>query len=112
MIINRIIQEAKEAADAYNLRFVEIDRTDSIISLKLIIDNDLFIQVYGNAEKEKLNLTLVFKKKRLYGFDSGGDKYHFHPFDNPYAHIFTDKKKSIREFVQESMKFLEEKDIL
>lgn len=112
MIISTIIQEAKEAADIYNLKFVEIDRTDNIISLKLIIDNDLFIQIYGNAEKEKLNLTLVFRKKRLSGFDSEGSKCHFHPFDNPDIHTFTDNKKSIQEFVQESMTFLAEKGIL
>jgi len=109
---NKIVEEANDVADKYNLKLIEIDRTDNIISLKLLIYNDLFIQIYGNAGKDKLNLALVFKQRRLYGYDSEGGKYHCHPFDNPEGHIFVEDKKSIQEFVQESMRFLEEKDIL
>ncbi len=112
MKINRIIKEASDVADKYNLQFVEIDRTDNIVSLKLLIDNELLIQIYGNTEKDKLNLALVFKKKRLYGYDSEGGKYHCHPFDNPDGHIFINEKKSIPDFAQESMRFLEERGIL
>ncbi|MGR3311116.1 MAG: hypothetical protein ACUZ77_10100 [Candidatus Brocadiales bacterium] len=112
MKANRVIEEASDVASKYNLQLVEIDRTDKIISLKLLIDSELFIQIYGNAEKDKLNLALVFKKRRLYGYDSEGGKYHCHPFDDSDGHIFIDEKKSIQVFVQESMRFLEEKGIL
>ncbi len=112
MEISSILEEANEVAGKYNLNLVEIDRTDNIISLKLLIDNELFIQIYGNTEKDKLNLALVFKKRRLYGYDSEGSKYHSHPFYNPAEHIFVDERKTIKEFVQESLRFLEEKDIL
>lgn len=112
MKINRIIEEVNDVAKKYNLKPVEIDRTDNIISLALLIDKELFIQIYGNTEKEKLNLALVFKKRRLYGYDSEGGKYHCHPFGSPDEHIFVDEKKSIQEFTQESMMFLEERGIL
>lgn len=114
MEISGIIEEAKDVADKYNLELVEIDRTDNIISLKLLIDNDLFIQIYGNAKRDKLNLALIFKNKRLYGYDFEGGKYHCHPFDDPDGHIFVDERKSIsiQEFVQKSMRFLEENNLL
>lgn len=112
MEISRIFEEAKKVADRYNLKLTEIDRTENIISLKLLIDNELFIQIYGNSNKDKLNLALVFKKRRLYGYDSEGGRYHCHPLNDPEEHIFIEHKKSIQEFVQESMKFLEEKDLL
>ena len=112
MKIDKIIKETSDVANKYNLQFVEIDRTDNIVSLMLLIDNELFIRIYGNAEKDKLNIALVFKKKRLYGYDSEGGKYHCHPFDNPDKHIFVDEKKLIQDFAQESMSFLEEQDIL
>jgi hypothetical protein len=110
--INKIIEETNNIAEKYNLQLIEIDRTDNIISLKLLIDNELFIQIYGNSEKDKLNLALVLKNRRLYGYDSEGGKYHCHPFDNPYSHVFVDDSKSIHEFVTDSMKFLEEKELL
>jgi hypothetical protein len=69
------------------------------VNMKVFIDNELFIQIYGNTKKDKLNLALVFKRKRLYGYDSEGGTYHCHPFDDPDKHIFVDNRKSIREFL-------------
>ena len=112
MKINEIIREANGIAERYNLQVVEVDRTDNIISLKLLIDHELFIQIYENARKDKLNLALVFKERRLYGYDSEGGKYHCHPLNAPDEHIFVDERKSIQDFVQESMRFLEEREIL
>ncbi|MBI5746299.1 MAG: hypothetical protein HZA13_04790 [Nitrospirae bacterium] len=114
MEISGIIEEAKDVAGKYNLELVEIDRTDNIISLKLLIDHELFIQIYGNTGRNKLNLALVFKNKRLYGYDFEGGKYHCHPFDDPDGHISADSRRSIsiQEFVQESMRFLEENNLL
>lgn len=112
MEIKRIVDEAEIVAYEYGLKVLGIDQTENIISLKLIIDNEFFIQVYGNVKKNKLNLALVFKKRRLYGYDSEGGQYHCHPFDDPDGHIFVNTKKSIKEFVSESMKFLEEKNLL
>ncbi len=112
MEISNIIKEASNVADKYDLQLIERDRTDNIINLNLVIDNELFIQIYGNAQKDKVNLVLIFKSRRLYGFDSEGGKYHCHPLDAPDEHIFVDEIKSIEDFVQESMRFLEEKEIL
>lgn len=63
MKISGIIEEANDVADKYNLQLVEIDRTDNIISLVLLIDNELFIQIYGNIEKVKLSILLSFLKR-------------------------------------------------
>ena len=112
MQIDIIIEEASNIGEKYNLQFIEIDRTDNTISLILLIDNDLFIQIYGNTKKDKLNLALIFKERRLYGYDSEGGEYHYHPFDDPDKHIFIENVVSINDFVQESIKFLEENNIL
>jgi hypothetical protein len=112
MKINRIIEEATGIADKYKLQLVEIDSTENINSMKLVIDNELFIQIYGNESNDKLNLALVFKRKRIYGYDSEGERYHCHPFNNPDDHLFTNEKKSIQESAKESMRYLEEKGIL
>ncbi len=112
MEIDEIIQEAEDMANIHGLGFVEIDRTDNIVSVKLHIDSQIFIQIYGNSSKNKLNMALVFNNRRLYGYDSSGGRYHYHPFDAPDAHIFTDERKSIRDFVQESLKLLDESEVL
>jgi len=110
--ISSIVDEAHAVSAAFGLELVEVDRTDNTVSLKLVIDAEIFIQVYSNTRKDKLNLTLVFKKRRLYGYDSEGGKYHCHPIENPDEHTFVNQRKSIREFVEESLKLLEEKELL
>jgi uncharacterized membrane protein YjjP (DUF1212 family) len=110
--IDSIFQEAKAIAENYDITLIEIDRTENIISLDLIIDKDIFIRIYGNVHKNKINLALIFKNQRLYGFDSEGGDYHCHPIENPDNHIFIEERKSIKDFVQESMKYLEEREIL
>ena len=51
MKLSGIISEANDVAEKYNLQLVEIDSTNNIINLKLLIDNDLFIQILGNLSE-------------------------------------------------------------
>jgi hypothetical protein len=110
--INELVREAHEVAVLFGLEFVEVDKTDNTVSLKVVIDAEIVIQVYGNTQKDKLNLALVFKQRRLYGYDSEGGKYHCHPAENPEAHKMVSARKSIRAFVEESLKLLEERELL
>ena len=112
MKINDLVREAHDVVERFGLGFVELDRTDNTISLKLVIDSEIFVHVYGNTQKEKLNLTLILKQRRLYGFDSEGGKYHCHPFENPDAHVIVSDEKSMQAFVQESLNFLEKTELL
>jgi len=72
----------------------------------------IFIQVYVNEQKKKLNLALVMEKERLYGFDSEGGFYHEHPYKSPETHLKRYKTKNLEDFVFESIKILKEKGIL
>lgn len=45
MTIKTLIEEALEVAGRYNLKLIEIDRSDNNINLKLLADNKLFIQI-------------------------------------------------------------------
>lgn len=62
MEINKIIEEANTVADKYNLKLVEIDKTDNVISLKLVVDNELFIQIYGMLKRISLILPLSLSR--------------------------------------------------
>lgn len=112
MNLKDVFEQASDVANEFNLTLVELDRTNNTISLRLYIDNELFFHIYTNQAKSKLNLALVLKGERLYGHDAEGGKYHLHPFGEPDKHVFTAGIKPIREFVLESLKFLEEKNLL
>jgi hypothetical protein len=112
MEIERIIHETNNAAKQYGLAFDVIDITEHIVNLKLTIDREFFIKIYANETKDKINLALVFKMRRLYGYDREGINAHIHPFENPDKHIFISETKSIHEFIFESLQYLEEQEIL
>ena len=112
MNIDYIINEAQSIASEFGLDLEIVDITDNIVNLRLYIDVDLFVQIYANQPKNKLNLNLVFKNRRLFGHDCEGGSYHIHPFDNPKSHIFVDERADIRGFVVKALKLLEDSDLL
>ena len=112
MDIDAIISEAQSVASEFGLRLWIADITDNIADLRIYIDGELFIQVYANQLKDKLNLNLIFKNRRLCGYDSEGGRTHIHPIDAPESHIFTDKKVAVKEFTVKALKLLEEREML
>ena len=112
MSIDSIISEAQSVASDFGLRLRIIDITDNIVDLRLYIDVELFIRVYANQLKDKLNLNLILKNRRLCGYDSEGGRTHIHPIDEPESHIFIDKKVSIKEFTAKALNLLEEREML
>jgi hypothetical protein len=110
--IDAIISEAQSVALEFGLRLRAVDITDNIIDLRLYIDVELFIQVYANQHKDKLNLNLIFKNRRLCGHDTEGGRTHIHPSEAPESHIFTDKKGNIKGFTIKALKLLEERGML
>ena len=112
MRLSDIKEQAFAIAREFGFIVFEIDRTAHTINLRIIVDQDIFIQIYANARKVKLNLALTLYGDRIYGHDKEGGTYHLHPFDTPAEHLITEKEKSIREFVLESMIYLEEKGFL
>lgn len=112
MDINSILSDAQAIASEFRLRLRIIDLTNNAISLRLYFDAELFVQIYANQLKDKLNLNLVFKDKRLFGADAEGNRYHIHPDDNPEAHIFTEEKENMRSFMLKSLKVLDGKGLL
>lgn len=112
MDIKSVIDEALSIASEFGLRCKIVDITRNTVNIRLHIDENFFIQVYGNEMKSKLNLHLVFKGKRLYGADAEGNRYHVHPFEDPESHIFTEERENLRSFVTKSLEFLIKREIL
>ena len=89
----------KKAADEFGLSIKMYDQTAKTINLRIIIDREVFIQIYANIKKNKLNLALLLHGNRLYGADKEGGVYHLHPFSDPTTHVMVKTEKSILEFV-------------
>ncbi len=54
--------------------------------LRIIIDKDTLIDIYFNPDTGRKDLSLIYKKERIYGFDNLRG-WHYHPYKEPSKHI-------------------------
>ena len=106
------IHEIETIADKYGLHISIIDVTDVTVMIRLELLPSIFIQVYRNSKKNKLNMALILGGNRIYGFDSEGGFAHEHPKEDPESHVFNRREPEIEEFVLNRLNILKDKGIL
>lgn len=117
MSIEELVQEARRIIQrsTWMTQMLELDRTDHAVKLRLIIDTNLFIQVYFNSLNGTTNFVLVNAGQRIFGRDCMGGGWHKHPFENPAQHdIGKDGGRSVTltEFAHEVEQFLIQESLL
>ena len=103
--VEKVAHAIKDITDRYGLKLLELDHTDITLISRIGFSNDIFIQIYANETKEKLNMALVVAGERMYGVDKEGGFYHEHPFENPLLHVEAEPI-NIENFVIESLEIL------
>ena len=106
------IDEIETIADKYGLKISSIDVTDVTVMIRLELLPSIFIQVYRNFKRDKLNMALILGRNRIYGFDSEGGIAHEHPKEEPESHVLKQKESDIEEFFLNCLNILKEKDLL
>ena len=84
-------------AERYALKVIEIDSTDVTLMARIEIFPAIYIQIYKNFKKDKLNMALILGNDRIYGVDGEGGIYHEHPAEDPALHVFTKERLEIEE---------------
>jgi len=111
MTIDDLIIEALTAKDHFwFIQSFEITaRTDATVTLRFIIETDLFIQIFFSQRSGRFNLALIGASGRLYGRDKEHGFWHRHPFSRPEEHEATPDGVSLRpsnQFLAESEEIL------
>lgn len=112
LTLDSAYNDALEAARSFALVLRVVDRTDNTLTMLIEIDVDLVVNIYINTKKSKLNMALVWQRRRIFGVDREGGVLHMHPIEAPEAHITTERKIDIQVFLSTAMQYLEEKQIL
>ena len=107
-----LIHEIENIAKQYGLKISSLDATDVTLMVRMEIMPSMFIQVYRNLKKNKLNMALILGNNRIYGADSEGGITHEHPVEHPESHILTEKEPELEEFIIKCLRFLQDRDIL
>ncbi len=109
--ISKIVNSIKAIADRYGLKVLHLDVTDITFISRIGFSQEMFVQIYVNAKKEKLNMALIVAGERIYGIDKEGGCYHEHPFKNPLIHVQAEQIE-IEDFVVKSLEFLKRKALI
>lgn len=103
--IEDLIQTINDVSERYGLKLLYIDFTDITLISRIGFSLEIFIQIYANSKKDKLNMSLIVTDERMYGIDKEGGFYHEHPFEDPLLHIEA-KSMDIEDFVIKSLGIL------
>jgi hypothetical protein len=103
--IEDLIQTINDVSERYGLKLLYLDFTDITLISRIGFSLEIFIQIYANSKKDKLNMSLIVTDERMYGIDKEGGFYHEHPFENPLLHIDA-KSMDIEDFVIKSLEIL------
>ena len=86
--LSELWQEAQEALKTawFISSLEETERTDTTLSFRLIIREDLFVQVFSGEKSKSLYMALIEGRRRIYGIDREGNEWHVHPFEDADRH--------------------------
>lgn len=111
MDIKEFLFKIKELSSKFGLPILYLDFTDVTLIARIGNSTDVFIQIYLNTEKNKLNMALIVKGERIYGVDGQKNDYRKHPLENPTLHLSIEKI-SIEEFFFDSLEILKNSGLL
>lgn len=112
--LDRLLSELMRLLPSFSAfhSFAVLDRTDATLTVQIYIARDLYVHLYANSEKNKLNLALVHRGQRLYGEDAEGGIRHIHPFGAPDRHEAASGPPSLEAFLAKVQQHLEEQGLL
>lgn len=107
-----LVHDIINIAERYGLKIVNIDTTDVTIMARIEIFPTIYMQIYRNLKKDKLNMALILGNDRVYGVDGEGGIYHKHPAEDPTSHVPIKERLEIEEFVVRCLNILKDRRIL
>ena len=107
-----LVHDIINVAERYGLKIVNIDSTDVTLMARIQIFPAIYMQIYRNLKKDKLNMALILGNDRAYGVDGEGGIYHEHRAEDPTFHVPIKERLEIEEFVVRCLNILKDRRIL
>jgi len=95
----------REVNERAYIRYMAVqEHSRLVIKVRLVITDDLFVQIYRNDRFGTTNLALIYGGRRLYGRDQLNQSWHRHTVDAPQRHDRSEEGQravSLGEFLDE-----------
>jgi hypothetical protein len=69
----------------------------NFLKLRLELDENVFLDIYFNAENGRKDFALISGEKRIFGYDNLKE-WHLHPFDHPEDHVECEEPAMVKIF--------------
>jgi hypothetical protein len=109
--VDELIRAVHDITYRYGLIIQYLDSTEITLFSRFGLSQDVYIELYANIRKNKINLSLIISGSRVFGIDKEGGFYHAHPFENPISHVRCEPV-GIEDFVIQSIGYLKTLDLL
>lgn len=76
------------------------DSTPTSVRLRVFLINQSFLDVFYNQKTGIFSFALIKNNQRVFGADNAGDKWHWHPADNPESHVLAAREVTFQEFLK------------
>jgi len=86
------------------MRIWIISETKRQVRIRIFLANRTFLDVYYSSKTGKTAFAQIKDNERIFGADNTDGVWHWHPYETPRGHDFTDGEISFDEF----LKFVEE----
>ncbi len=78
---------------------IVFDSTPTSVRLRVFLITQSFLDVFYNQGTGKFSFALIEDNQRTFGADNAGDKWHWHPPENPADHVPSDVEITFEEFL-------------
>lgn len=109
--IDELIRTVHDITYRYGLNIHYLDFTEITLFSRFGLSQEVYIELYANTKKHKINLSLIISGSRVFGIDKEGGFYHTHPFENSMLHVPCEPG-GIEDFVIQSIGYLKTLDLL
>ncbi len=83
--------------------------TPSSVRLRIFLINQSFVDVFYNHMTGRCSFALIEDDERILGADNAGDKWHWHPLEDPESHLPVSAEVTFEEFLPRVEKNLKRK---
>lgn len=82
------------------MRVQIISETKRQVRARIFLANRTFVDVYYSAKTKKTAFAHIENNKRIFGADNTEGIWHWHPYEGPQRHEFTDDEITFDEFLK------------
>jgi len=82
------------------MRLEIINETTRQVRIRIFLVNRTLLDAYYSSRTGKTAFAQIKSNKRIFGADNSGTAWHWHPYEDPQRHEFTNREITFTEFLK------------